>query len=264
MDHNQIIPQNEIENRIFHIRSEYVMIDRDLAEMYQVETKVLNQAVKRNILRFPNSFRFQLNSNEKDELVTNCDRFERLKHSSSLPYVFTEQGVAMLSAVLRSEIAIKVSIRIIETFVQLRKTILQYQGIIQRVENIEKKQLETDKNFERLFRAMEKNQNLPLKGVFFNGQEFDAYQFVSKIIRAAKKEIIIIDNYIDESVLTMLSKKQKNVSCKIYTKNISSQLKLDIKKFKQQYGTLEIIRLRNLMIDLSLLTMKMFIILVHH
>ena len=107
------LTKNEIESRIFEFRSLQVMIDRDLAEMYQVETKVLNQAVKRNSDRFPDYYRFQLTNTEKNELVTNCDRFENLKHSSSNPYVFTEQGVAMLSAVLRSDIAVKVSARTI-------------------------------------------------------------------------------------------------------------------------------------------------------
>src|SRR5699024_8744044 len=117
--------QQHIENRIFTIRGEQVMIDRDLAEMYQVKTRVLNQAVKRNIERFPNIFRFQLNEDEKNELVTNCDRFESLKHSSVNPYAFTEQGVAMLSAVLRSDVAVNVSIQIMNAFVQMRKLIGQ-------------------------------------------------------------------------------------------------------------------------------------------
>lgn len=139
------ISQKEIENKIFVFRDTQVMIDRDLAEMYQVETKVLNQAVKRNIERFPQQFRFQLTNDEKMELVTNCDRFESLKHSSVNPYAFTEQGVAMLSAVLRSDVAVKVSIQIINAFVEMRKLIANHSGLLQRMDGIERKQLETDK-----------------------------------------------------------------------------------------------------------------------
>lgn len=141
---DDIIKQSEIENRIFNFRGEPVMVDKDLAELYQVETKVLNQAVKRNLDRFPGEFRFQLNLNKKNELVTNCDRFESLKHSSTNPYVFTEQGVSMLSAVLRSPIAIKVSIAIMNAFVQMRKQIAGNDLILYRLDKVEQKQLETD------------------------------------------------------------------------------------------------------------------------
>ncbi|MDP3360019.1 MAG: ORF6N domain-containing protein [Lutibacter sp.] len=141
MSENQLM-LSDIENRIFTIRGIQVMVDRDLAEMYQAEVKRLNEQVKRNKDRFPMQFRFQLTNIEKNELVANCDRFENLKHSSTNPFVFTEQGVAMLSAVLRSDIAIKVSIQIINAFVAMRKTIANNQGIIQRLDGMEKKQLE--------------------------------------------------------------------------------------------------------------------------
>ncbi|SHJ46978.1 ORF6N domain-containing protein [Tangfeifania diversioriginum] len=144
-----------IESRIFNIRNAQVMIDRDLAEMYQVEVKRLNEQVKRNNERFPSSFRFQLNETEKKELVANCDRFDSLKHSSVNPYAFTEQGVAMLSSVLRSDIAIKVSIQIINAFVRMRKIINENLGLLQRMEGVEKKQIETDQKFERIFKALE-------------------------------------------------------------------------------------------------------------
>ncbi len=138
------ISQKQIENRIFTIRGVPVMIDRDIAEMYQVEVKRLNEQVRRNIGRFPEAFRFQLNESEKDELVANCDRFETIKHSSNNPYAFTEQGVAMLSAVLRSETAIQVSIKIISAFVEMRKLIANHSGILQRMDRIECKQLTLD------------------------------------------------------------------------------------------------------------------------
>lgn len=144
MKNEIIISQKQIESRIFTFRDNQVMLDRDLAEIYQVETKVLNQAVKRNINRFPEFFRFQLNDNEKNELVTNCDRLEMLKHSSSNPFAFTEQGVAMLSAVLRSDFAVEVSIQIMNAFIAMRKFINVNSGLLQRMEGIEHKQIVTD------------------------------------------------------------------------------------------------------------------------
>nr|WP_299034998.1 ORF6N domain-containing protein [uncultured Tenacibaculum sp.] len=225
----------DVETRIFNFRGLQVMIDRDLAELYQVETKRLNEQVKRNINRFPNEFRFQLNNDELNELVANCDRFEKLKHSSSTPYVFTEQGVAMLSAVLRSDIAIKVSIQIIKAFVQMRSQINNNQLLISRVDKMEQKQLKTDQQLEKIFKALESKKPQKDKGVFFEGQVFDAYAFVAELIRDAKKSIRLIDNYIDETVLTLLSKRKDGVNCAIYSKNISKQLKLDLKKHNEQY-----------------------------
>lgn len=230
------LSQKEIESRIFDFRDSQVMIDRDLADIYQVETKVLNQAVKRNIERFPNQFRFQLTDDEKMQLVTNCDRFKSLKHSSVNPYAFTEQGVAMLSAVLRSDIAVKISIQIINAFVEMRKLIANHSGLLQRMDGMERKQLETDQKFEQVFKALESKDGIPAQGVFFDGQVFDAYELASKIIRSAKKNIILMDNYIDESTLTHLAKKTKEVKVQLLTKTISKQLSLDVKKANEQYG----------------------------
>lgn len=224
MNKERTVTQKEIENRIFFFRDSQVMLDRDLAEMYQVETKVLNQAVKRNIERFPQQFRFQLTENEKKELVTNCDRFGSIKHSSVNPYVFTEQGVAMLSAVLHSDIAVKVSIQIIDAFVEMRKLIGTHSGLLQRMDSIERKQLESDQKFERIFNALENNSKFSTQGVFFEGQVFDAYELASKMIRSARKNIVLIDNYIDENTLTHLSKKAKEVKVLLLTKTISRQL----------------------------------------
>ncbi|MCF8359156.1 MAG: ORF6N domain-containing protein [Prolixibacteraceae bacterium] len=229
-----------IESRIFNIRNAQVMIDRDLAEMYQVEVKRLNEQVKRNIERFPSSFRFQLNETEKKELVANCDRFDSLKHSSVNPYAFTEQGVAMLSSVLRSDIAIKVSIQIINAFVRMRKIINENLGLLQRMEGVERKQIKTDQKFERIFKALESKNLIPSQGVFFDGQIFDAYKLASEIIHSAKKSIVLIDNYIDENTLTHLSKKNKAVKVLLFTKAISRQLALDVKKANGQYGNFEI------------------------
>lgn len=240
MNNLPIISQKHIESQIFTIRGLQVMIDRDLAEMYQVETKVLNQAVKRNSERFPIQFRFQLTENEKTELVTICDRFDSLKHSSSNPNVFTEQGVAMLSAVLRSKIAVQISIQIINAFVEMRKFIANHYGLLQRMEGIERKQIETDQKFEQVFKALESKNAIPNQGVFFDGQVFDAYELASKIIRSAKNSIVLIDNYIDENTLTHLSKKAKSVKVVLLTKTMSNQLTLDVNKANEQYGNFEI------------------------
>ena len=141
------------------------MIDRDLAELYGVETKALNQAVKRNIERFPENFRFQLSNQEKDELVTNCDRFNSVKHSSVNPFAFTEQGVAMLSAVLKSETAINTSIRIIDAFVSMRNFLMNNASIFQRMERIEMKQLKTDEKIDVILDRLNEPKE-PVQGVF--------------------------------------------------------------------------------------------------
>ncbi len=238
-DENKITTVENIKNLIFSFRGLQVMIDSDLAKLYGVGTKVLNQAVKRNIERFPDDFRFQLSDNEKTELVTNCDRFIKLKHSSVNPYVFTEQGVAMLSAVLRSGIAIKVSIRIIKAFVEMKKFISNNAAIFQRLENVEIKQIATDEKIDKIFKALENSNLKPKQGIFYEGQIFDAYKFVAKLIKGAEKSIVLIDNYVDETVLTLFSK-NKNVNVKIYTKNITKRLKLDLNKYNAQYKPIEI------------------------
>jgi hypothetical protein len=240
---NQIIPVENIQNRIFNIRGVQVMIDKDLAELYQVGTKVLNQSVKRNMDRFPAQFRFQLSDKEKTELVTNCDRFANLKHSSVNPYAFTEQGVAMLSAVLRSETAIKVSIRIMQAFVEMRKLVLGNAALFQRLDKVELKQIEADQKFEQVFKALESRQPQPDKGIFYDGQVFDAWTFVSGIIRSANQSIFLIDNYIDDTVFTLFGKRKPGVQVTFYTKTISKQLLLDAQKHNTQYEPIEVIQM---------------------
>lgn len=200
----------------------------------------MNEQVKRNVERFPESFRFQLSNSEKEELVANCDRFEMLKHSSTNPFAFTEQGVAMLSAVLRSKAAVQVSIQIINAFVDMRKLINSNNGLLKRMEGIERKLLDTEHKFEKVFQALESKNVIPNQGVFFDGQVFDAYELTSKIIRSAKQSIILIDNYIDESTLTQLAKKKEKVNVLLLTKTISIQLKLDVQKVNTQYGSFEV------------------------
>ncbi|MDE5857691.1 MAG: ORF6N domain-containing protein [Muribaculaceae bacterium] len=223
-----------IENRILTFRGKQIMIDRDLAELYGVETKVLNQAVRRNIGRFPESFMFQLSDYEKDKLVTICDRFEILKHSSSNPYAFTEQGVAMLSTVLRSGTAVKTSIRIIEAFVAMRNFLINNASIFQRIERIEMKQIKTDEKLDEILDKLGEN-GKPSEGVFFNGQIFDAYVLVADLIRQAENRIGVIDNYIDDSVLVQLSKRTPGVKVDIYNGQISRQLRQDVDKHNEQY-----------------------------
>lgn len=210
------------------------MIDRDLAELYGVETKRLNEQVKRNIERFPENFRFQLSTAEKNELVANCDRFEMLKHSASKPYAFTEPGVAMLSAVLKSETAIKTSIRIIEAFVAMRNFLTNNAALFQRMERIEFKQLKTDEKIDAVLNRLNNNEN-PSEGIFYDGQIFDAYMFISKLIKEAKERIVIIDNYIDDSVLLQLAKRNNNVKVDIFCAKISEINRQDVQRHNAQY-----------------------------
>ena len=223
-----------IENRILTLRGKQVMIDRDLAELYGVETKRLNEQVRRNVERFPEHFRFQLSNQEKDELVATCDRFNGLKHSSVNPFAFTEQGVAMLSAVLKSETAVHTSIRIIDAFVAMRNFLINNASIFQRMERIEMKQLKTDEKVDAILDRLNEPKE-PEQGVFFNGQIFDAYAFIAKLIRKAKKRIVVIDSYVDDSVLVQLSKRNPGVTVDIYDGKISQQLRQDVARHNAQY-----------------------------
>jgi len=236
---NEVIINQGITDQIFTIRGVQVILDTDLAELYQVDTKVLNQAVKRNLNRFPLSFRFQLVDVEKNELVTNCDRLDKLKHSTSNPYAFTEQGVAMLSAVLRSDVAVNVSIQIMNAFIEIRRFIFQNGELFSRLTRVELKQIDTDNKMQEIFSAIERREILPQQRIFFDGQVFEAYQFVSNLIRSAKKSIVLIDNYIDDTVLTLFSKRKKGVMLTILTKTVSKQLELDIKKYNEQFPPAE-------------------------
>ena len=235
-----LINEDTIKNKIFTIRGLSVMLDRDLAELYEVETKVFNQAVKRNENRFPSDFRFQLTNIEKIEVVTNCDRFNNLKYSTSNPYAFTEQGVSMLSAVLRSDISIDISLKVIRSFVNMRKSISSNALIFQRLEELENKQFLNNEKFDQLFNALEDKSLKPKQGIFYDGQMYDAYVFISDLIRTSKHSIVLIDNYCDDSVLTLLSKRNTDVKCVIYTKNISKQLLQDLEKHNSQYPDIKI------------------------
>ena len=241
---NLIINENNIKDKIHTIRNQQVMLDKDLAELYGVETKVFNQAVKRNIKRFPQNYRFQLTENEKNQLVTNCDWLNSLKHSSSLPYVFTEQGVSMLSAILKSDKAIDISIKIIDSFVSMRKLISQNIPMFERFERIEQRLIIHDENFDKLFDALEDKTLKPKQGIFYDGEVFDAYVFINDLLKLATSEIILIDNYIDETVFTLFSK-YPNIKIKIYTKTITKQLQLDFQKYQTQYQNIELFEFKN-------------------
>lgn len=243
----------EIENRIQTIRGIQVTLDSDLAELYQVEVKVLNQAVGRNLNRFPENFRFQLEENDFQILKSSSKNLVhslrsqivtlkngRGKHRKYLPYAFTEQGVAMLSAVLRSEIAVQVSIQIMQAFVSMRKFLLQNASVFQRLDHLELNQFQTDEKIERIFKALEVSQPAFDMGIFFDGQVFDAYTFVADLIKKAQKEIILIDNYVDESVLTLLTKRAIEVQATIYTKSISKSFQLDLEKHHAQYPEIQV------------------------
>jgi hypothetical protein len=239
---------DSIRNRIYAIRNVLVMLDSDLAEIYGVETRVFNQAVKRNIERFPEKFRFQLTDEEYENLRSQIV-ISSSEHGGRryLPYAFTEQGVSMLSAVLRSKTAIEVSIKIIDAFVQMRHFIRNNAEFFSRLDSVEQRQIrfemETTENFEKIFNALESGEQKPKQGIFFDGELFDAYTFVSGLVRSAERSIDLIDNYVDDTVLVMLSKRKEGVSATIYTQNITRQLKLDLRKHNSQYAPVEVKRM---------------------
>ena len=243
-----IINEQNIQNKIYTIRGVQVMIDEDLAKLYQVETRVFNQAVKRNIKRFPKNFRFQLTEDEYKNLTSQFVTSSILsnKHGGRrhLPYVFTEQGVSMLSAILKSDIAIDVSIKIIESFVSMRKIINSNTLMFERFERVEQRLSLHDENFNILFKALEDKSLIPSQGIFYNGQTFDAYKFINDLIKSAKTDIKLLDNYIDETVLTLFSK-VPDIKVTIYTKTITRQLKLDLERYNSQYNNIEIKKFDN-------------------
>ena len=243
---NEIIKFDELEikDKIHSIRGYQVMLDRDLAELYEVELKRLNEQVKRNIERFPAKFSFILNIREfrnlKSQFATSSWGGKRKP-----PRVFTEHGISMLSAVLKSKKAIDISIKIINAFISMRKFINSNAQIFQRLDRVEIKQIETDNKFKQVFKALENKDTIPKQGIFFDGQIFDAYNFVSNLFKRAKESVIIIDNYIDNSVLIHLTEVKKSVEVKILTRSISEKLKQDIKKFEDQYFPLTLKVVKN-------------------
>jgi hypothetical protein len=241
---NLIINENSIKNKIHTIRNHQVMLDRDLAELYGVKSIRLREQVKRNIERFPDDFMFQLSENEVDFMVSQNAIPSKQHLGGSLPFVFTEQGVSMLSAVLKSETAVIMSVKIIRAFVEMRKLIFNNIPMFERFERIEQRLTIHDENFDKLFDALEDKTLKPKQGIFYNGEVFDAYIFINDLIKIAVDEIILIDNYIDETVFTIFSK-YPNIKIKIYTKTITKQLKLDFQKYETQYKNIELFEFKN-------------------
>ena len=235
----EITINEEINSKIYSVRGTQVMLDRDLAKLYQVENRVLKQAVKRNIERFPSDFLFVLSNDEIDFLVSQGVIPSKKHLGGAKPYAFTEQGVASLSSILNSQIAIEINISILRAFVNMRKFLQNKGSIFQRVSQIEQKLLSYDDNFEKIFNAIEQKQIQQTEGIFYDGQIYDAYSYVNDLIKTAKKEIILIDNYIDDTVLTLFSK-IPNIKAVIYTNTISRQLQLDFEKYSKQYKNVEI------------------------
>lgn len=236
------VSNEEIKSLIYTIRGKQVMLDSDVAMLYHYETKKINQSVKRNIERFPEEFCFRLTEEETDclrsQFVT-LNNGGRGQHKKYLPYVFTEQGIAMLSGLLKNEVAVKVSINIMNAFVEMRKFISLNGQVFERLTNVEYKLLEHDKKFAEVFNQFQIKENIKQR-IFFRGQIWDSYSLIIDLIKRAKNKIVIIDNYIDDSILKMLSKKNKNVEVIILTSSKSNIQSLDIQKFNKEYPTIKI------------------------
>lgn len=238
------ISNEEIKNLIYTIRGKQVMLDSDVAMLYHYTTKNINKAVKRNIDRFPEDFCFQLTEMEFQNLRFQFGTLNKKVNNGEvtrkyLPYVFTEQGISMLSGVLKNEIAVKVSVNIMRAFVEMRNFLMLNGQIFERLTNVEYKLLEHDKKFEEVFNQFQLEENIKQR-IFFDGQIYDAYSLIIDIIKMANKKILIIDNYIDDSVLKMISKKKSNVEVVILTSNKSNIENLDIQKFNKEYPILKV------------------------
>ncbi len=241
---NSLVQISNIEQRIYTIRGLQVMLDRDLSALYEVETRALKQSVKRNLTRFPADFMFELTVEEVEALVSQTVIPSKKQLGGAKPFAFTEQGVSSLSAVLTSVRAIEINIEIMRAFVKMRQFLIYNADLFKRLDQVEKRQLaselKTDERFEQLFNALDDQSIKPKQGIFFDGQVFDAYAFVCELIRSATRQIILIDNYVDESVLMLLSKRNTQVSAQILTKSIGPQFAQDIAKFNQQYPAIEV------------------------
>ena len=246
-----IYDTEKIKNLIYNIRGKQVMLDSDVAMLYHCETRIVNQAVKRNIDRFPERFCFKLTMRDIENLKSQNVISSLIGEKSyggrrKLPTVFTEQGIAMLSGLLKNDIAVQVSINIMDAFVEMRRFIVNNGQVFERLTSVEYKLLEHDKKFDEVFNELQKNEeNKFQQQIFYNGQIYDAYSLIVDIIKSAKNKIIIIDNYIDDSILKMLSKKQKNVEVVILTSPNTKISKLDVTKFNKQYPTLKVATTNN-------------------
>jgi len=234
--------QDEVNNRIRYFQNQYVILDSDLAHFFHVETKVLNQAAQRNSKRFPTEFRFQISESDFNSLKS---QFVTSKGGNrKLPWAYTEHGIAMMATLLRNDIAIAMSIEIIKAFITMRRIQTNYSSLIARIELLEEFKTESSAILKRLV-SIDNGVYQSKSGIFYDNEIFDAYVFSSDLISKAKKSIILIDNYIDETTLIQLSKRNKKVHCTIYTERITEQLKLDLEKHNAQYNPIEIRILKN-------------------
>ncbi len=238
--------EENIKKLIYTVRGKQVMLDCDVANLYHYKTKSLNLAVKRNVERFPEEFCFKLTREEFENLRFQIETLNRKVNNGNvtrkyLPYAFTEQGVAMLAGILKSDIAVNTSIKIIQAFISMRKFLIQNGQVFERLSVLECKQLENENNFKKLFDLFKQEENIKQK-IFFEGQIYDAYSLIIDIIKKAKKKITIIDNYVDDSILKMLKKKNSNVETIIITSEKSNISKIDIQKFNKQYPTLKVVK----------------------
>ena len=237
------LSQYDIEKLIVTVRGVQVLIDQDIARIYRVTTSRLNQQAKRNIARFPESFRFQLTKEERDEVVANCDNLRSLKFYPSLPYAYTEQGIGQLSSVVHSKIAIERSITIMNAFVAMRRFMVQNAGILMRIAQLEKHQLETDQKMDMLLDRMDKQSpKLLPEQIFATGCVWDAWTYVSDLVRSAKQRIVLIDNYVDDRVLSLLDKRADNVETTIYSRYYEPFL-VDLKKHNEQCREIKFVQL---------------------
>ncbi len=241
VENNLVLTDNQnIQNKIYTIRGVQVMLDKDLALLYDVKPTRLREQVRRNDKKFPWDFMFELTENEVEFMVSQNAIPSKQHLGGSLPLVFTEQGVSMLATVLRSDIATEVSINIMRAFVKMRKFISSNANMFGRFERIEQRLSLHDENFNKIFSAIEEKGTPQKQHIFYDGQIFDAYLFVSDIIKSAQNSIKLIDNYVDESTLVLFTKRDVKVSMKIYTKTITKQLQLDLQKHNAQYPKIEI------------------------
>lgn len=235
---------DQVKSHIYSIRGTEVMLDRELAQLYGVETKVLNQAVKRNIQRFPERFMFQVSPEEWDSLKSQIVTSNKGRGGDRyLPYVFTEQGVTQLSTILRSKTAIEVSIRIMDAFVAMRRFLSTNAGMFQRIEKVEQHQVLTDKKVELVLKRMDElAPRVTPEQIFATGCVWDAWSYISDLIRSANARVVLIDNFVDDRVLTLLDKRNDAVSATIYSR-YTEQFRLDLAKHNVQYNPITFIQL---------------------
>lgn len=237
------LSQHDIEKLIITVRGEQVLIDQDIARLYGVTTKRLNEQAKRNSARFPINFRFELTVKERDEVVANCDHLQSLKFRPTLPFAFTEQGIGQLSSVVHSQQAIDRSIVIMNAFVAMRRFIVQNAGILMRIAHLERHQIETDEKIDQILDKMdERSPKMLPEQIFQTGCVWDAWSYVSDLVRSAKQRIVLIDNFVDDRVLSMLDKRANGVKATIHSRYYE-QFLTDLNKHNEQYPAIEFVQL---------------------